>query len=153
MPELELRWRRDLRLGDAVPIEIETIADPTALMHDLTVYVRPRGETAWRAADVAMPPPGAVTKLVLPPFAGRRSTALELFAIASDERGNEVHLWASRDRPRELPLRYDPPTPWYRKWWVWAAAGGVVALGTGVGVYAAVWQPSDRLDAPIEGAR
>ena len=48
-----------------------------------------------------------------------------------------------------MPLRYDPPTRWYRKWWVWAVAGGGVAVGTGVGVYAAVWQPSDTLDAPV----
>lgn len=148
-PELELRWRRDLRLGEPVPIEIETIADPAALMHDLTVYVRPRGEQAWRAADVAVPAPGTVRRLLLPPTAGTRPTTLELFAVASDAGGNEVHLWASPDRPREVPLRYDPPTRWYRKWWVWAVAGGVVAVGTGVGVYAAVWQPSDTLDAPV----
>jgi hypothetical protein len=151
-PELELRWRRDLRLGAPVPIEVETIADPAAMMRDLTVYVRARGEEAWRAADLALPAPGAVTRLVLPPVSGRAPTTLELFAIASDPRGNEVHRWASREHPRELPLRYDPPTPWYRKWWVWAAAGGVVAVGTGIGVYAAVWEPSDSLDAPI-GAR
>jgi hypothetical protein len=152
LPELELRWRRDLRLGEPVPIEIETIADPSAILHDLTVYVRPRGDQAWRAADVTLPAPGAVARLMLPPVGGRSSTALEVFAIASDQRGNEVHLWASRERPRELPLRYDPPTPWYRRWWVWAAVGGAVAVGTGVGVYAAVWEPSDRLDAPV-GAR
>lgn len=151
-PALELRWRRDLRLGAPVPVEIETIADPARMMKTLTLYVRPRGEQAWRAADVELPAPGGVRTLVLPPFPGRASTSLELFAIASDDRGNEVHLWASRDRPRDLPLRYDPPTPWYRTWWVWAAIGGTVAVGTGVGVYAAVWQPSDTLDAPT-GAR
>lgn len=152
-PALELRWRRDLRLGEPVPIEVETIADPAAMMHGLTVYVRARGEPDWRAADVELPAPGTVAKLMLPGIRGQAPTALELFAIASDERGNEVHLWASADRPREVPLRYDPPTPWYRTWWVWAAVGGVVAVGTGVGVYAAVWQPSDTLDAPISGAR
>lgn len=145
-PELELRWRRDLRLGQPVPIEIETIADPALLMRGLTVYVRARGEQAWRAADVELPAPGKVGKVLLPAIAGRAPTALELFAVASDQHGNEVHLWASADRPRELPLRYDPPTPWYRKWWVWAAAGGVVAAGTGIGVYAAVWEPSATLD-------
>ncbi|HVV87324.1 MAG TPA: hypothetical protein VHE35_29990 [Kofleriaceae bacterium] len=149
LPELELRWRRDLRLGDPVPIEIETIADPGALMHDLTVYVRERGASAWRAADVGVPAPGKVERVVLPAVRGKAATALELFAVASDDRGNEVHLWASPDRPRELPLRYSPPTPWYRKWWVWAAAGGVVAVGTGVGVYAAVWQPDSTIDAPV----
>ncbi len=152
-PKLELRWRRDLRLGQPVPIEIETIEDSGARLRGLTVYVRERGEPGWRAADVELPAPGAVGTLVLPPIAGMRPTALELFAVASDERGNEVHRWASPERPRELPLRYDPPTPWHRKWWVWAAVGGVVAAGTGIGVYAAVWQPSDTLDAPTTRVR
>lgn len=152
-PELELRWRRDLRLGEPVPIEIETIADPTALMRALTVYVRARGEHDWRAADVALPTPGQVAQVRLPAITGRAPTALELFAVASDDQGNEVRLWASPDRPREVPLRYDPPTRWYRKWWVWAVAGGVVAAGTGVGVYAAVWEPSPTLDTGPVGVR
>lgn len=149
-PALELRWRRDLRLGQPVPIEIENVADPAGLLHGLTVYVRTRGEGGWRAADLTVPPPGGLRTLVLPPVTGDQPTALELFAVAEDERGNEVHLWASAERPREIPLRYDPPEPWYRKWWVWAAVGGVAAVGTGVGVYAAVWQPSERLDAPVD---
>ena len=152
-PELELRWRRDLRLGRPVPIEIETIDDPAARLRGLTVYVRERGEPTWRAADVELPAPGAVGQLVLPPIGGTRPTTLELFAVASDERGNEVHRWASPERPRELPLRYDPPTPWHRRWWVWAAVGGVVAAGTGIGVYAAVWEPSATLDASTGGVR
>ncbi len=153
-PELELRWRRDLRLGQPVPIEIETIADPAVLMRGLTVYVRARGEHEWRAADVVLPEVGTINRVLLPAISGRAPTALELFAVASDEHGNEVHLWASSDRPREVPLRYDPPTPWYRTWWVWAAAGGVVAAGTGIGVYAAVWEPSATLDTgPIGSAR
>ena len=106
-----------------------------------------------RAADVALPAPGQVAQVRLPALTGRAPTALELFAVASDDQGNEVHLWASPDRPREVPLRYDPPTRWYRKWWVWAVAGGVVAAGTGVGVYAAVWEPSPTLDTGPIGAR
>lgn len=148
-PELELRWRRDLRLGQPVPIEIENVADPAGMLRGLTVYVRARGDTGWRAADVAMPAPGKLRTLVLPPVTGTRPTALEVYAVAEDERGNEVHLWASPARPREIPLRYDPKVPWYRTWWVWAAVGGVAAVGTGIGVYAAVWKPSDRIDAPV----
>lgn len=48
-----------------------------------------------------------------------------------------------------IPLRYDPPPPWYRRWWVWAATGSVVALGTGVGVWAATREPPDKLDVPV----
>jgi hypothetical protein len=58
-------------------------------------------------------------------------------------------LWASSDRPREVPLRWDPPTPWWRTWWVWAIAGTAVAGATGIAVYAAQWEPSDELPANV----
>ena len=53
------------------------------------------------------------------------------------------------DRPREVPLRWDPPTPWWRKWWVWGIAAGTVAAATGIAVYAAQWEPSDELPANV----
>ena len=56
---------------------------------------------------------------------------------------------AGPERPRELPLRWDPPTPWWRKWWVWAIAGTGVAAVTGAVVYAAQWEPSDRLGGSV----
>ena len=149
-PTLELRWPRDQRLGALVPLEVETVADPDSLLRRATIYVRTRGETTWRAADLSLAEPGKLERVRLPAVAGARPTSLEIYAVASDDAGNEVLSWASPSRPREIPLRYDPPTPWYRTWWVWAAAGGVVAVGTGVAVYAAVWEPGDRVGGGID---
>ncbi len=149
-PTLEVRWPRDQRLGAPVPLEIEIVADPTAMLRQATIYVRARGEASWRAADLTLAGPGTLRRARLPAVPGARPTSLEIYAIASDDAGNEVLTWASAARPREIALRYDPPTPWYRTWWVWAAAGGVAALGTGVVVYAAVWEPGPVVGGGID---
>lgn len=144
-PRLELRWARDQPLGRPVEVDLETVADPTGLLRAATIYVRTRGETTWKAADVPLAAPGKRERIRLPGLPGRKASALEVYAVASDPRGNEVLTWASAARPAEIALRYDPP--WYRTWWVWAIAGGVVAAGTGAIVYATVWEP----DAFLEG--
>jgi hypothetical protein len=149
-PMLDVQWRRDQRLGEAVPIEVETVADPGGILKKATIYVRARGESAWRAADFALAAPGKVANVRLPAVAGTKSITLEMYAVASDDTGTEVLTWASPGRPREIALRYDPPTPWYRKWWVWAAAGGVVAVGTGIIVYATVWEPGPVVGGGID---
>ncbi len=70
-----------------------------------------------------------------------------------DSEGNEVLVWAGPARPREILLRYDAPSPWYRKWWVWAIAGGVVAVGTGATVFAVTRDPSDTVDGDFVVSR
>lgn len=100
-------------------------------------------------ADLALPGEGEYRRVVLPAFDATAATAVELYLRAYDAAGNEVLDWASPERPRELPLRWDPPAPWYRKWWVWAIAGTAVAGLTGVVVYAAQWEPSSTVDGDV----
>lgn len=149
-PMLELQWPRDQRVGESVPVEVETVADPAGILRSATIYVRARGESAWRAADLRLAAPGKLARVRLPAVAGTRPTSLEIYAVASDDAGNEVLTWASPARPREIAMRYEVPTPWYRKWWVWAAAGGVVAVGTGIAVYATVWEPGPSVGGGID---
>src|SRR5688500_6197431 len=123
-PSLDISWAHGQKLGAPVPLEVEVIADPKGFLRRATVFVRVRGDAGWKAADVALGSPGTRTRLTLPSFSGSAATALELYARAYDARDNEVLAWSDARRPREIPLRYDPPTPWYRTWWVWAAVGG-----------------------------
>jgi hypothetical protein len=132
-----------------VPIDLEVVADPAGVLTTATVYLRARGDTGWRAADVTLPAAGQRARVRLPAIAARASTALELYAIAQDATGNETLTWASAAHPRDIPLRYDPPTPWYRTWWVWAIAGGVAATGAAVTAYALTWSPSDRIGGTV----
>ena len=107
------------------------------------MFVRTRGETGWRAADLALGTRN--TRITLPEVTADKPVSLELYLRAYDARGHEVLAWADPTRPREIPLRYDPPTPWYRKWWVIGIAGSVAAVGTGITVYALTIAPPDKV--------
>jgi len=133
VPALEVNWPHGQRVGDAVPIDLEVVADPKRFLRRATLFVRTRGDAQWRAADVALTAPER--RVVLPPVAASKPVSLELYLRAYDERGNEVLAWADAARPREIPLRYDPPVPWYRRTWFYAAVGGALAAGVGLTVY------------------
>lgn len=147
VPALDVNWPHGQRVGDPVPIDLEIIADPKRFLSRATVFVRARGEPAWRAADV---PLGAQERRVLlPPFEADRPVSLEVYLRAYDDRGNEVLSWADARRPREIPLRYDPPTPWYRRAWFYAAVGTVVAASVGITVYELTIAPPDKVNASV----
>jgi hypothetical protein len=148
--ELEITWPRTTRVGQPIPIDLETVADPARVLHRLELFSRVRGETTWRVADVALPAPGARARIYLPAVATDDDTAIELYGVATDPDGNQTLAWAAPTRPREVPLRFDPPTPWYRKWWVWAIAGGAVAVGAGVTTYALTWSPSGSIGGEVQ---
>jgi len=133
VPALDINWPHGQRVGDPVPIDLEVLADPKQFLRRATVFVRTRGETSWRAADLALD--ARERHLVLPAVQAARPVSLELYLRAYDDHGNEVLTWADAARPREIPLRYDPPTPWYRRTWFYAALGGVLAAGVGLTVY------------------
>ena len=133
-PALDVNWARGQKVGDPMPIDIEVLSDPKKFLHRATVFVRARGEPSWRATDLALD--GASEHhLVLPPIAAQKPVSLELYLRAYDTSGNEVLAWADAKRPREIALRYEPPSPWYRTWWVITAAASTLAIVTGVTVY------------------
>lgn len=143
-PALDVNWASGQRVGDPVPLAIEVLADPKAYLHGATLYVRTRGETAWRAADLTLDP-SKPQRVVLPAIHRETPTSLELYLTAYDDHRDEVLLWADAKRPREIPLRYDAPTPWYRRWYTIAIAGTVAALATGVIVYETTLAPPDKV--------
>ncbi|HEU4730317.1 MAG TPA: hypothetical protein VFT22_20610 [Kofleriaceae bacterium] len=148
VPALDVRWPHGQRVGDPVPIDLEVVADPKQFLRRATLFVRTRGEADWRAADVALA--GATERrIVLPPVSTHRPVSLELYLRAYDQRGNEVLTWADATRPREIPLRYDPPTPWYRRAWFYAAAAGVVAASVGIIVYEVTIAPPDTVPGNV----
>jgi hypothetical protein len=148
VPALDVTWPHGQRVGDPVPLDLEVVADPKRFLRRATVFVRTRGDAGWRAADLTL----ASTRdqrIVLPPIDADRPVSLELYLRAYDERGNEVLTWADARRPREIPLRYDPPTPWYRRGWFYAAVGTVVAVGVGVTVYELTLAPPDTVPGDV----
>ena len=143
-PAVDVRWRGGQKVGDRIPVDVEVVADPKQFLRRATLFVRTRGESRWRAADLALPASHRA-HFVLPPVRAAKLASLELYLRAYDDRGNEVLAWADPAQPREIPLRYDPPPPWYRKPWVWITGGSAVAVGTGILVYALTIAPPDRV--------
>ncbi len=138
-PAVEVDWAFGQRVGSPIKIDISVLADPKKFLDRATLFVRTRGEAQWKAAD--LPLAAADQHLVLPAIHADKAVSLELYLKAYDQRGNEVLTWAQPARPREIPLRYDPPRPWWQKWWVITIAGSVAVLGTGGIVYAVTREP------------
>jgi hypothetical protein len=141
--QLDVNWQFGQKVGDPVPLDLEVVADPKAFLKAATVFVRTRGERVWRAADLAVI--GRSKRVVLPAVNATKPVSLELYVRGYDDHGNEVLAWADAAKPREIPLRYDPPEPWYRKWWVITIAGSVLVGGTAAIVYAATREPPDTV--------
>jgi hypothetical protein len=147
-PALDVNWPHGQRVGDPVPLDLEVVADPKQFLHRATVFVRTRGEAGWRAADVALSRTDD-RRILLPPVAAAGPVSLELYLRAYDDRGNEVLTWADPVRPREIPLRYDPPAPWYRRGWFYAAVGTAVAVTVGVAVYELTIAPPEKITGGV----
>lgn len=148
-PAVDVNWQRGQKVGDPLPIDIEVVSDRKKFLDHATLFVRERGDR-WHAADLTLTKDKTI---VLPAIHADKPVSLELYLRAYDAHDNEVLTWADAQHPRELPLRYEPPTPWYRKWWVWAIAGSAVALGTGITVYELTIAPPDKIDGSATVAR
>ena len=149
--QLDVNWQFGQKVGDPVPLDLEIVADPKSFVKRATVFVRTRGDAMWRAADTAVT--GKSKRVVLPPVQATKPVSLELYVRGYDDAGNEVLAWADPTKPREIPLRYDPPTPWYRKWWVLTIAGAVLVGGTTTIVYFATREPPDTVGGAVSSRR
>ncbi len=149
-PAIDVSWEHGGKVGDAVPIDVEVVADPKHLLARATLFVRTRGEPAWHAADLVL---DRDKHFALPPIIATVPTSLELYLRAYDAKGNETLVWADPKSPREIPLRYDPPTPWWRRPWVIATAGTLLAGTVGLIVYEATLAPPDKVAGNVTVTR
>ena len=150
-PQLDVRWPRDLRTDQVVPLDLEVIADPERFLRQGKVMFRRRGEPTYRQARFQLPndaesPARARVELDATSDDAGTGTDLEVFVVAEDQRGNEVFKFGSADRPRALPLAYVAPPEWYEHWWVWAIVGSAVVAGASVGVWAATQSPPETVE-------
>jgi hypothetical protein len=144
-PSIDLSWSRELTVSDPIPVAVEVVADPHGFLDAARLYYRTKGNVRWSSIDVDLLEAGKAARVELPPAApaSEQPEAVELYAVAFDAGKNEVHLFGSERRPREISLQYDPPVPWYGQWWVWVLAGAVVAAGAGTAAYVATRDPGD----------
>lgn len=155
-PYLDVSWPRRLQTADGVPVNLEVVADPLGFLRRAELRYRLRGTPSWQTAETELAPVHAFETVELPALGAGASSAqtVELYVVAFDGRGNEVQLIGREDRPREIELAYATPKAWYEEWWVWAAAGAVVAAGAAGAVAVASGSQSTTIDAVVyEGSR
>jgi len=141
-PEVDIAWPSGLKTSDPIPLDIEVLSDRKQFLRRATVFVRARGELPWRASDLTLAP--KPTRVLIPALDVAKPSALELYLRAYDDKGNEVLSWSDPIKPREIPLRYDPPPKWYRNWKTYAIGGTAAVLLTGLVVYAVTLSPPDN---------
>ncbi|MCA9552535.1 MAG: hypothetical protein KC933_21055 [Myxococcales bacterium] len=155
-PALDVSWPRDLKVEDPVPVDVGVLADPEGFLQRGRLYFREKGQADFQSLTLQLPPPGRDLRQVkVPPLAAGATEpkVVELYLVATDARDNEVLLFGSAARPREVSLAYEPPDPWYGKWWVWVIAGSVVAATAGTVAYAVTREPSPTVDGSFRWDR
>jgi tetratricopeptide (TPR) repeat protein len=142
-PTIDVRWPVGLVVSAPVPVDIEVVSDPKQFLSRAKVHYRLKGSPKYDVVELDLPAPGSPKRLEIPAIAAAslRQESVEIYLVAHDRAGSEVHQWGSEARPREISLRYEPPDPWYSKWWVWAIAGTVVAASASAAAVAASSEP------------
>jgi hypothetical protein len=144
VPQIDLALPRGRQVHEALPIDLDVLADPLRFFSKARISYR-ADEEEWRTVDVTLDDPGGRHHLTLPALAPReRAAVVELWVVIEDRVGNEVMLIG----PREISLAHIPPEPWYESWWVWTIAGVAVAGGATAAILAA----TGREDPTISGS-
>lgn len=146
-PTIDVRWPSAPLVGQGIPLEIEVVADPAGFLARATLVVQTPARGEQQRYELTLLPPGQRSTVLLPPVVAEGPTNLFLSMVARDAAGNEVLRWYSPERPREVLLGYEPPTPWYGTWWVWTAVAGVVVAGAVGTALALSHEPSTTAEA------
>src|SRR4051812_42178658 len=75
-PALDVNWPHGQGVGDPVPPDLEVVADPKRFLRRAPLFVRTRGDAAWRAADIALAS-AADRRILLPPVEAQKPVSLE----------------------------------------------------------------------------
>jgi tetratricopeptide (TPR) repeat protein len=136
-PAIDVSWANDLEVSDPVEIQIEVLSDPYGFLKRATIHFRLAGDPQYRSESIDLGPKGTRAGATLPPAGVDRPAVIELWVVVHDGARNEVLLWSSARRPLEIPLAFEPPPPWYTRWWAFGILGAVAAGATAAALVAA----------------
>ncbi|MCU1278028.1 MAG: hypothetical protein JWM53_1574, partial [bacterium] len=121
------------------------------LVRQVTLHVRRQGMLEY--VDQPMRGDAGRWKLSYAPPRDVVDYTLEYYVEARDDKGRVVGRVASPERPIPLAVHGVPnvaagPTPWFKRWYVWAAVGGVVAGAAIAGVVAGTAEKAPKGSLP-----
>ncbi|HEY2744367.1 MAG TPA: tetratricopeptide repeat protein [Polyangia bacterium] len=133
------------------PLEMEAVVIRGApLVRAVTLYARRQGLLAYATAP--MHGDANRWKLSYAPPRDTTDYTLEYYVEARDDKGRVVARVASPERPIPLPVHGVPivvgPTPWFKRWYVWAVVGAVVAGGAVAGAVAGTAEKAPKGSLP-----
>jgi tetratricopeptide (TPR) repeat protein len=146
----EVRGRPALRIDHVPPtnwvpgaplkLTVEVANDWAQLNSGARLLFRREGAPSFEESAVNGPSPFTLS---LPPMG---EFNVEYYLQAIDARGSPIAQWHSASAPYRLKVTstsVTEGTPLYKKPWLWAVVGGVVAAGVTVGIVAGVLQNPD----------
>jgi len=147
-PTIHLSWASKQKVNQPISVTLEVASDPKKYLISAKLHTKLADEKDYQSQSIKLPLEGGQTQVALPPQApeAQENRILQLYLTAYDQQGNQVYLLGNPQTPREISLGYDVVIPWYRKWWVWAVVGGVIAAGTGVTVYLVTREPGNTVE-------
>jgi hypothetical protein len=134
------------------PLEMQVVVIRSAqLVRAVTLYARRQGLLGFVAAP--MRGEGGRYRLTYAPPRDVVDYTLEYYVEARDDRGRVVGRVASPERPIPLAVHGVPapvaaPPAWYKRWYVWAAVGAVVAGGALAGIVAGTAEHAPKGSLP-----
>ena len=143
---VDLSWPRDLRVDDELPVVVEVIGASELNQAKARLHFRDEQTGIFEHVPVELPAPGDYVTVSLPAYGPEVTSdrVRQIYLSVFDPNGNEILRVGNEDRPREVRMRYEAPTRWYERWWIWAAAGTLVAAGASSAVYLATRpEPTD----------
>lgn len=149
--EIQLNWPELVGVDQSLAFIFEVVADRQSMLKQGVFFKRLAGEPSFSFLQFNLAPLHQKGRLELPPQAtdAVEDKLLEFYFVGLDAAGNEVLRWAESEHPRKLLLKYTPPTLWYKKWWVWALGGSVLAGATGALVYATNYEVPSLLQGDV----
>ena len=127
----------DARYGSPVPVVVE--ASDVSGVKRVVVNYRITGNRGFSSVKLETDGRGRFVATI--PTVAVMRPGLEYYVEAWDSLGNGPGLKGSVDAPIKIEVKGGPraspaagPPSWYKRWWVWAIASGVVAVAGGIGV-------------------
>jgi hypothetical protein len=129
-------------IAQPITLNADVVSDPLRMISALSIYFKNDALPNYSLIRTKIGGTGPV-KLVIPAAAWETAPGLKTIywhLVVEDSTQGQLQTFGEASHPlvlkvagRALPPVIAEQTPWYKRWWVWAILGGVVAVSAGTG--------------------